>query len=637
MGEVMLAKEYVKGIKIKEDIPYSEPPINWIMSEKFDGYRAVFYYVDGKGVFVSRSGKRYYPPKWFIDSMPPKNLLKKDKLDGELWAGRDNFEDMGIVRKKEPIDSEWGNIVYMVYDVINDTPTFVERLKELKKYVSFCENKWNDKKKKLMKAYPADAEHYKDTLCPIEYTPQYKVTSLEMMDKYYEDILKEKGEGIMIKHPLCPYKKGRSSYLFKYKPVFDREAVITGHTKGKGKNKGKLGAFECQLLINFDTYQAIDEDPSHKFSMSGMDDEIRENYKKTHPVGTIVSFECSGYTAKGVPRFARYLRIRTDVKLKKVKGDIHIKKCKLIFSALEENAKFNDNKFQLRVYVNVNKILSKMSEDSELMNISQYKGVGKGVKDKIEEIMETGTCNAYEKIKDLTDEKKKEIKAKQLFMDIHGVGPQHANKLIKAGFLTIEDLKKEKDISKYLNDVQQLGLKFYEDMNKRIPYNEIAKHEKYLKMILDKLDKDAELTIAGSYRRKKSTSGDIDILLTGPSKKVFENFIKTLEISGYLVGTFAKGTKKYMGMGKIDKGTPRRIDIMYTKPEEYPFAVLYFTGSSEFNQRMRAEVLARGLSLNEYSLKDVETKKKVDHIFENEKDIFDYLGYKYLKPEDRIN
>ena len=78
MGEVMLAKEYVKGIKLKEDIEYSEPPINWIMSEKFDGYRAVFYYVDGKGVFVSRSGKRYYPPKWFIDSMPPKNLLKKD-------------------------------------------------------------------------------------------------------------------------------------------------------------------------------------------------------------------------------------------------------------------------------------------------------------------------------------------------------------------------------------------------------------------------------------------------------------------------------------------------------------------------------------------------------------------------------
>ena len=629
MSEVMLAKEYVEGVKIKKDIEYSEPPVNWIGSEKFDGVRATFRYVDGEPLFLSRTGKQYHAPKWFSDNMPPKKLLKNDILDGELWAGRDKFEMMGAVRKKVPVDDEWGKIVYMVYDIINDTPTFIERLRQLKKYVSFCKNKWDKKADKL-------GSPYNSLVCPIQYTEQVKITSVEMMEKYYQNILEKKGEGIMIKHPLCPYEKGRTSYLFKYKPAFDREAIIIGYTDGKGKYNGKLGAFECKPLINFDTYQAIDEDPSHKFSMSGMDDEIRNNYKETHPMGTIVSFECSGYTGKGVPRFARYLRIRTDVKIKKIVGDIHVKKCKLIFAALEEDAKYNDNKFQLRVYTNVMKILSKISDDSELMNISQYKGVGKGVKEKIEEIMETGTCSAYEKIKNLTDDRKKEIKAKQLFMDIHGVGPQHANKLIKAGFLTIEDLKKEKDISKYLNDVQKLGLKFYKDMNERIPYKEIQNHEKYLKMVLEKVDDEAELTIAGSYRRKKKTSGDIDILLKGGSRKVFDNFIEALELSGYLVGTFAKGTKKYMGMGVFDS-LPRRIDIMYTKPDEYPFAVLYFTGSSEFNQRMRTEVLGRGLSLNEYSLKHVDTKKKVDHEFNNEKDIFDYLGYKYLAPEDRIS
>ena len=79
----------------------------------------------------------------------------------------------------------------------------------------------------------------------------------------------------------------------------------------------------------------------------------------------------------------------------------------------------------------------------------------------------------------------------------------------------------------------------------------------------------------------------------------------------------------------------RRIDIMYTKPDEYPFAILYFTGSSEFNQRMRKEILDRGLSINEYSLKDNETKEKVKHVFHTEKDIFDYLGYEYVEPEMR--
>ena len=113
MGEVMLAKEYVKGIKLKEDIKYSEPPINWLASEKFDGYRAIFKYIDGKGVFMSRSGKKYHAPKWFIDSMPPIKLLNGDILDGELWAGQDNFEDMGVVRKKDPVDEEWATIVYL--------------------------------------------------------------------------------------------------------------------------------------------------------------------------------------------------------------------------------------------------------------------------------------------------------------------------------------------------------------------------------------------------------------------------------------------------------------------------------------------------------------------------------------------
>ena len=107
---------------------------------------------------------------------------------------------------------------------------------------------------------------------------------------------------------------------------------------------------------------------------------------------------------------------------------------------------------------------------------------------------------------------------------------------------------------------------------------------------------------------------------------------------GYLVCTLAHGSKKFMGMGLLQGyKTNRRIDIMYTKPQEYPFAIMYFTGSSEFNQRMRSEVLEKGLSLNEYSLKDANTKQPVKHIFHTEKDIFDYLQYEYVEPWDRIN
>ena len=91
----------------------------------------------------------------------------------------------------------------------------------------------------------------------------------------------------------------------------------------------------------------------------------------------------------------------------------------------------------------------------------------------------------------------------------------------------------------------------------------------------------------------------------------------------------------YMGKGFNTKWC-RRIDIMYTKPEEYPFAVLYFTGSGDFNQRMRNELVERGYTMNEYSVKYIDSKKKVEYNFETEKDIFEYFGYDYVEPEKRI-
>ena len=74
---------------------------------------------------------------------------------------------------------------------------------------------------------------------------------------------------------------------------------------------------------------------------------------------------------------------------------------------------------------------------------------------------------------------------------------------------------------------------------------------------------------------------------------------------------------------------------MITKPEEYPFAILYFTGSKDFNTLMRQHALNKGLSMNEYSLKHSSDKSVVDHEFKEEKDIFDYLGMDYVEPCNR--
>lgn len=630
---VMLAQEFRKGMSgnKKDQSECKDPPIGWIASEKWDGYRALFMYdEDGNGHFYSRAGKRFNAPEWILSAMPPYNILKNRIIDGELWAGRENFQLMGTVRKKIPLDEEWMEITYQVYDIVTfEEDRFIDRLKILKKIISFTDKRWKIITKDNTIPYPMSGID-----SPIKMTEQIEIKSQQMLDKYYQNIIDGKGEGVMLKHPLKPYIDGRNSYLLKVKPSFDREAEIIGYKGGNGKYKKKLGGFICRPLKNNDTYMTRDQDENHIFTLSGMDDSIRENYKKTHPLGTIITYECSGFTDKGVPRFGRYLRKRDDVILKEEKEDLNsnenLKQILTIFSKLEKYYRENQDTFRAKSYSTGLKSLKTLVNDSQLneKTFSTMKGIGKGLQDKIRQIIDTGTCLDYEKIKDKKS-------PKSLFLQIHGVGPQCANKMIKGGLQTIEDVEKNKDI--YLNDVQKKGLKWFYDIQERIPYNEIQKHEIFLKKTLGEIDPNAELTIAGSYRRKKSDSGDIDLLVKADSRKVYDEYIDVLIEKGYLQDTLARGNKKFMGMGTISKKNKcRRIDIMYAKPEEYPFAILYFTGSGDFNQRMRNELLEKGFTMNEYGVKYIETKKKIEYQFTKEKDIFEYFGYEYLEPEDRI-
>jgi len=598
----MLAKEYTKDMKVPKALKDNVPPIGWILSEKFDGYRA--RWIPEKRMFLSRNHKEFIAPEWFKDAMPDVDL------DGELFAGREFFQYMGTVRKKVPVDEEWKKIKYMVYDMPEEDNVFEERVKELEKVV---EENGND---------------------IVVFAKQIKVTSIPQMEKIYKTVLEKGGEGIMLKDPSSYYEDKRSNYMLKYKPSFDSEAVIIDYHMGNGKYQGILGGFICKPLLNYDTYSIIDPDEGHEFRISGMDDSVRNSYKSTHPVGTIITYEYSGKTESGKPRFPRYMRIRDDVVLKE--GVVSSEKKNLvikIFTEIMVHEFAQGEKFKGGSYKKVLPALEKLSSDYELSveNLKKINGLGKGLLEKIELIKETGTCPLYEKVNKYHDPKKD-------FMNIHGVGPKNASILVKAGFTSIDDLRKCKNIKEHLNGVQQMGLKHYDDMLIRIPREEIVRHENYLKQIIKILDipkGSIHFTIAGSYRRGKSDSGDIDILFTSKTKEKYDEFIDKLKEANYLVDDLARGPKKYNGLCKYGRNPCRRIDIMYTKPSEYPFAIMYFTGSMEFNTMVRQKCLDRGLSLNEYSLKDNDTKKVVDHKFSVEKDIFDYLDMDYVEPVDR--
>ena len=599
----MLAKDFVKG---KHD------PVGWLLSEKYDGYRACYCPKDKQ--FYSRQNKLFHAPEWFLNAMP--SML----VDGELWVGRDMFQEMGAVRKKVPLDEDWMNITFQVYDIPLLEKPFQERLHVLSQIVSECSTQWETTKQSL--PYPLNK-----LSCPIVMAKQEVVQSWEHLDTVYKSILQEGGEGIMIKDPESLYEGKRSNFMLKYKPAYDEEAIIIGYTPGRGKYKDKLGAFVCRPLVNHDTYSSLDLDDDHIFSISGMDDEVRESYETTHPIATIISYEHSGKTGKGKPRFGRYTRIRTDIQIKEhIQENIESLKqtVSTILKTLGTSEKNNGQGFKASAYFRASKNIRELDELTE-SSLKSVKGIGTSLCATIMEIVNTGTCQQYE-----TLQSKKDYKSQ--FLDISGVGPKKAGELVEKGFQSIEQLRKAPNLSELLNDKQLIGLKYYEDILERIPQQEIDQHQIILTTLLETLDPQAELTIAGSYRRRQKDSGDIDVLLKG-KPQLYKQFITLLESKGYLFETLAKGNKKYNGMCKLPHCiTFRRIDIMITKPSEYPFAILYFTGSKDFNTLMRQHALDRGYSMNEYSLKHIDTKQPVDHAFITEKDIFEYLEFEYVEP-----
>jgi DNA polymerase beta len=228
--------------------------------------------------------------------------------------------------------------------------------------------------------------------------------------------------------------------------------------------------------------------------------------------------------------------------------------------------------------------------------------IGQGLRyDEIAEILETGKLAVVETNND------RMIVLKDL-QRVHGIGPVKAKELAEEhGVTCVADLLK-KEMMALLTDAQKVGLKYVDDFEKRIPRKEMDKHNEFVKKIMKStpLLMNASLEIAGSYRRGAKDSGDIDIILTSENKheEVYEAFIQALKDSKYLTDDLAKGATKYMGVARLSRHkTARRVDIMVTSPNDYPFAVLYFTGSQAHNIKMRNVALELGYSLSEYGLR----------------------------------
>ena len=236
----------------------------WV-SEKFDGVRAQW---DGRTLRF-RGGGIVPAPAWFTAGFPAQ------PLDGELWIGRDQFDALsGTVRKTEPVDAEWRQVRYMIFELPGAAGDFSDRIRLMQEISTQAGVPW------------------------LRAVEQARVADHATLMKQLDAVMRAGGEGLMLHRADAPYLTGRNDALLKLKPWHDTEAVVVGYVPGKGKYRGMTGALNMEMP------------DGKRFRIgSGLTDALRRH---PPPLGARITYRYQNRTKNGLPRFPRYLRVRED-------------------------------------------------------------------------------------------------------------------------------------------------------------------------------------------------------------------------------------------------------------------------------------------------------------------------------------
>ncbi|HCL42373.1 MAG TPA: DNA ligase, partial [Pseudomonas sp.] len=194
--------------------------------------------------------------------------------EGELWLGRGSFEQISaLVRTSDAPEQDWQQVRFMVFDLPTHAGAFSERVAAMARL----------------------SEHGSDYLVAV---PQFRLASTAALERELEQVVAAGGEGLMLHHQAARYQDGRNAALIKFKPYDDAEAVVVGYTAGRGKYQGLVGAL------------VVEDEQGRRFRLgSGLSDAERE---QPPALGARVTYRYNGLTPSGLPRFARYLRLRPE-------------------------------------------------------------------------------------------------------------------------------------------------------------------------------------------------------------------------------------------------------------------------------------------------------------------------------------
>lgn len=302
-----------------------------------------------------------------------------------------------------------------------------------------------------------------------------------------------------------------------------------------------------------------------------------------------------------------------------------------------------NDRFKVKAYQQAIQKLSALEEatsniDEELIKKCKF---GKSIGDKI--LFMFKNCTDLPENTELSERES----AISEFIKIHNIGLKKGISLYDDNAITSVEMLKEN--THLLNNKQRSGLKYHEDIQRRIPRQEISQHFQVFERLKETINFKFVFDVVGSYRRQADDSGDVDILMyideeeSFDTKPCMKQIVAAMIGQGYIPrdGVFAMGDKKFMGMCRLSPDDHyRRIDILITTKKEFPYCLLYFTGSKSFNILMREQATHLNLILNE---KNLSLKPNTEPMqlcmgledIQSEEDIFRILNVNYVEPKFR--
>ncbi|MFH1714927.1 MAG: DNA polymerase/3'-5' exonuclease PolX [Elusimicrobiota bacterium] len=294
-----------------------------------------------------------------------------------------------------------------------------------------------------------------------------------------------------------------------------------------------------------------------------------------------------------------------------------------------------ENPFRIRAYRNACRTIESLTHNiSDMLkdgkDITELPGIGHDLSEKIHEIVTTGQLSLLNAL-----QKELDIDVDNL-MRIQSLGPHRIKTLYhELGIHSLKDLEEAlkrniiKNLPGFGEKTQQNILdgliRLNENKGKLLLFHAEDEADALIKYLKKKKDL-ANITIAGSYRRKKQTIRDLDILVTSTAPSVvIDHFTKYNNI--------AKITAKGETKSTIILNSGLQVDLRVVPKDSYGSALHYFTGSKEHNISIRQLALQQGLKVSEYGV--FKGAKKIAGKTENE--IFKVFNLPYIEPELREN